>query len=574
MADDTRLVFLLVMRSSARSGVVRDAVTDAASRFGALVVVRDVDRPEGSGPSDTPGAMTNADLVIIDVNDGDANAMFEVGSAQGSGRPLIVLFDESQPTPQIPITPLTTSLPYRRTTRGIHDLQRRLKELFVFFVSSPTRARNFDWRATGRTLQRGVADLAGAHFENLCFELLTQMGYQNVRWLEGRLPLDLAAELERKDPDGADYRERWLVALGRRLSLRRVLDAVAEDPELLERTSPAAHDPKEVVLLLVAQNLPRPDLVRLRQAVDRTSTKAQVRVRLWDTEYLENLVSQFPQLAFKYFGRAEPAAQSRQDIEALYRENVTLFERLEHVNNELRQERSRRAAAEREAAWKDVAFTAAHKLGNPLFAAETQLQLLRKSNGDSNRRLEELGSALERAKLILEQFKSLTRAERLTLAPLRVSQIVRDACRVAELRGLRVAIEVDDDEPFVAADRERLREVFDELVANALKWCGDQGKLTVTISREEAEEGEEDDYPFGGAEFLRVTFADTGPGVAPDDIPGIFQPFVTNDPHGTGLGLALVERIVEAHKGQIYETGTPGDGAVFEIELPIADTDG
>jgi signal transduction histidine kinase len=69
---------------------------------------------------------------------------------------------------------------------------------------------------------------------------------------------------------------------------------------------------------------------------------------------------------------------------------------------------------------------------------------------------------------------------------------------------------------------------------------------------------------------VELRIEDDGPGIAPERIPTLFRPFQSGRPGGTGLGLALVERIVDAHGGTIRVDGRPGLGAEFRIELPAA----
>ena len=69
---------------------------------------------------------------------------------------------------------------------------------------------------------------------------------------------------------------------------------------------------------------------------------------------------------------------------------------------------------------------------------------------------------------------------------------------------------------------------------------------------------------------MKIRFEDNGQGVELKDKETIFAPFYSTYPHGTGLGLSLVKWIVENHGGIIYENGKPGEGACFEILLPIA----
>ena len=111
------------------------------------------------------------------------------------------------------------------------------------------------------------------------------------------------------------------------------------------------------------------------------------------------------------------------------------------------------------------------------------------------------------------------------------------------------------------ADRIRFRQIVENLLSNAIKFTGEGGTIFVTVS------------PVG--DLVEVTVADTGVGIAPADLDRVFEEFQqVGDPErqraGTGLGLALTKRLVEAHEGEIILVSTPGHGSAFTVRLPAA----
>lgn len=122
------------------------------------------------------------------------------------------------------------------------------------------------------------------------------------------------------------------------------------------------------------------------------------------------------------------------------------------------------------------------------------------------------------------------------------------------------------DLPLVLADEEAIRRALNNLVANALKYAADGRYVGIHISREQT----------GGKDEVRIDVRDRGQGIAPEDLPHIFEPFyrgrevVDRQIHGNGLGLSLVARIAEAHKGSVGVTSTPGAGSTFTLRLPAA----
>ena len=94
------------------------------------------------------------------------------------------------------------------------------------------------------------------------------------------------------------------------------------------------------------------------------------------------------------------------------------------------------------------------------------------------------------------------------------------------------------------------------LVSNALQAPGRKGPVRVTVA-------------MSGAERIRITVTDDGDGVSAEIADRIFRPFFTTRATGTGLGLAVVQRIVRAHGGELSHHTPPGGGAAFELQMPL-----
>ena len=128
-------------------------------------------------------------------------------------------------------------------------------------------------------------------------------------------------------------------------------------------------------------------------------------------------------------------------------------------------------------------------------------------------------------------------------------------------KGLALSLELADDLPEIDCDRVRIRQVILNLLSNAARFT-DEGGITVTACQQ-------------GADVL-IDVADSGPGIAAEDVDRIFQPFVQggNDPlrtrGGSGLGLSISKQFVELHGGRIWLESEPGKGTVFHVQLPVA----
>lgn len=214
------------------------------------------------------------------------------------------------------------------------------------------------------------------------------------------------------------------------------------------------------------------------------------------------------------------------------------------------------------------AYTISHDLKSPLITIKGFLGTLEQdmASGDTERvrdALGRIGRAADRMRTLLDQLLELSRIGRVINPPERVGfrRLVDEALeqvagRVAE-QG--VEVEVAEDLPVVRVDRPRMVEVLQNLLDNAVKFMGDQPAPRVAIGHRRE----------NGAHLFWVE--DNGSGIHPDYLERVFGLFDKLDQGsaGTGLGLALARRILEAHGGRIWAASEgPGRGATFLFSLP------
>ena len=130
----------------------------------------------------------------------------------------------------------------------------------------------------------------------------------------------------------------------------------------------------------------------------------------------------------------------------------------------------------------------------------------------------------------------------------------------AKSRGVVLRSRLTDAPMRVSGNPIQFEQVLSNLILNAMDAMSDTAQLEKVVTVETAKHDD----------FAEVSVADTGPGVSPDALEKIFDPFYSTKEHGMGMGLSIVRTIVEAHHGNIrVETGHHG-GAVFRVSLPLA----
>ena len=213
---------------------------------------------------------------------------------------------------------------------------------------------------------------------------------------------------------------------------------------------------------------------------------------------------------------------------------------------------------------------AAHQLRTPVTSQRVLLedlaQELARLDADAAARcqpvLAQLRGSSDRMARLIGQLLSLARSETALALddehrPQDIVPLLREACEPLVLRALaagrQVALEAPSQGVTARVHALWFGEVLVNLLDNALRYGGPHIEVTVTA------------LPAGGAE---VQVRDDGPGVPPDALPRLFEPFVTGRAEGTGLGLAVVRRVVELHGGKVTIERRHGGGSVFVLWLP------
>lgn len=214
-----------------------------------------------------------------------------------------------------------------------------------------------------------------------------------------------------------------------------------------------------------------------------------------------------------------------------------------------------------------LAAGVAHEIGNPLNALNIHLQLLdrelKKNNHNNRPNLLELvevaRTEVTRLDLIITQFLKAIRPSKPNLAKNQINLIIQDTLALLKQeidnRGAHVELECSSDLPAIRVDKDQIKQAFFNIIKNALQAMPDGGLLRITAAASDR--------------FLAVAFRDNGSGISPEDIGHIFEPYYTTKSEGSGIGLMIVQRIIQDHGGRMDVHSEPGVGTTFTMFLPL-----
>lgn len=221
-----------------------------------------------------------------------------------------------------------------------------------------------------------------------------------------------------------------------------------------------------------------------------------------------------------------------------------------------------------------LAAGVAHELGNPLNTLNIHLQLMKrelaaiqKGKGiEKGKAIENLAESIavceaetQRLDGIIKHFLGAIRHSSLDLVELNLVAVLDEilAFQAKELENLGIQVEVSLNEafPIVLGDKSQLKQVFFNVIKNAMESMGRGGKLTINMRTD--------------GDFAFVTFTDTGIGIRQEDLGNIFQPYYSTKASGHGLGMMIVQRIMRAHKAHIGVDSQEGKGTTVTLQFPL-----
>lgn len=238
-----------------------------------------------------------------------------------------------------------------------------------------------------------------------------------------------------------------------------------------------------------------------------------------------------------------------------------------NMTRELAEQRDRLVQSERVAAWRELARRLAHELKNPLFPLQITVENMVRAQKLPRHEFDEvvresattLQAEIENLKTVIARFSDFSRLPRPETIEMDAREAVR---RVVKLYGpaleekhIELGTSISSEPLPILGDSELLHRALSNLVLNAMDAMPRGGTLTVSATR--------------ASDTARISIADSGAGLTPEECARIFTPYYTTKQHGTGLGLAIVQSVIADHRGTIAVESVDTGGARFVIGLPL-----
>jgi|HubBroStandDraft_5_1064220.scaffolds.fasta_scaffold38703_2 two-component system sensor histidine kinase PilS (NtrC family) len=215
-----------------------------------------------------------------------------------------------------------------------------------------------------------------------------------------------------------------------------------------------------------------------------------------------------------------------------------------------------------------LAAAIAHEIRNPLTSIAGSVSMLSgvpELNEEHRRLLDIVTRESQRLNSIITDFLAYSRTKQYHFDKVDLIQLVEDTLTLMDHRmtvektGIKIERRFPVRHAHAFADGDKIKQVFWNLLENAVRAMKDGGTLTATV------DSQGDDW--------QISFIDTGTGMTPQQVEKIFEPFQSNFEGGTGLGLAIVYQIVQAHEGKVWARSKPGQGTTFVLRLRRFDTE-
>ncbi|GKT09768.1 ATP-binding protein [Desulforhabdus sp. TSK] len=256
------------------------------------------------------------------------------------------------------------------------------------------------------------------------------------------------------------------------------------------------------------------------------------------------------------------AHQLSQSITTLRRKE----ESLQKAYNELMAMQAQLVQSEKMAAIGELVASVAHEMRNPLSSVKLNVQILGRSLTLDSVLYEHYAIALHQVAQMEKMFSDLLNYSRpliLQVSPVSMQELLKNCLQSMDqdflTRRIEVRMNTSGSLPLVMIDSDKIQQVLSNVLRNAIEASVEGGAIEVSLSVSTTE----------NQEYVVITVADHGAGIAQRHLKTVFQPFFTTKQKGTGLGLCIVKKIVDAHGGEIELTSEEGRGTTVKLAFPL-----
>ncbi len=231
---------------------------------------------------------------------------------------------------------------------------------------------------------------------------------------------------------------------------------------------------------------------------------------------------------------------------------------------ELIENRNRLLEAEKEVMWREMAQVMAHEIKNPLTPIRLQMQRLEHkyvmASDDFDKTFQDglriVNEEIENLQTLVNQFRNFAKMPSASFEKYDLKEQLTEIVKPYEAQA-EIRMEVDENLPEFYGDKMQMKQVFVNLIQNAIQAMNSDRRLTIGCTHRQGD-------------FI-ITVEDHGDGIDEEDLDKIFQPYFTRKKKGTGLGLAIVKRIVQSHEGAIKVESEKGSGTRFTIRISVSE---
>jgi signal transduction histidine kinase len=238
------------------------------------------------------------------------------------------------------------------------------------------------------------------------------------------------------------------------------------------------------------------------------------------------------------------------------------------VFNKLTDKLKKAKASERFSSIGEAAVWVAHELKNSLAPIKSFMQLLPSKYSDGrfmDRFSNVIPEEISRCERMLKELSDFSSHSELNIDKINLKDIMDSVLRIMEdkffEKGIKVRLNIENNGFYVWGDSERIKQVFINLIFNAVNAMPKGGSLTVSMALVTAVE-------INTFSCVEIKISDTGIGIPQERLKNIFEPFKTTQKDGMGLGLAISRKIIEQHNGDIHVESQSGKGTTFTIRFP------